>query len=105
MVSFIQNSSLHVSVHTPDGNFPRGDGFLGTVGPGHQQPGVFIDAIGMGRDRRRVDDSQSEVMALCREHHTVFHTLGLGRFMKMYAVYGIARYRAEAYGAGAEEGR
>ena len=64
-----------------------------------------VDAIGMGRDRRRVDDSQSEVMALCREHHTVFHTLGLGRFMKMYAVYGIARYRAEAYGAGAEEGR
>lgn len=64
-----------------------------------------VDAIGIGRDRRRVDDSQSEVMALCREHHTVFHTLGLGRFMKMYAVYGIARYRAEAYGAGAEEGR
>ncbi len=58
-----------------------------------------VDAIGMGRDRTTMDDSGHEIMALCREHHTAAHGLGRERFMRMYAVYGIERRRAEGYGA------
>lgn len=57
-----------------------------------------VDAIGMGNDRRRVDDGGYQVMALCREHHTAAHTMGRERFMRMYAVYGVERWRAEGYG-------
>lgn len=48
-----------------------------------------VDAIGMGRDRRKVDDSRSRKICLCRNHHTIAHTKGMGRFEQMYHVYGI----------------
>lgn len=54
-----------------------------------------MDAIGMGNDRRHYDDSQNEIIALCREHHTQAHSLGNARFMERYKVYGIKRYKAE----------
>lgn len=54
-----------------------------------------VDAIGMGNDRRHYDDSQNQVMALCREHHTIYHQRGRERFMGIYKVYGIERYRTE----------
>ncbi len=47
------------------------------------------DAIGMGNDRRRVDDSGYRKICLCREHHTAAHQMGVERFRKMYKVYGI----------------
>lgn len=47
------------------------------------------DAIGMGRDRRKIDDSEHRKICLCREHHTVAHQMGAERFRKMYKVYGI----------------
>lgn len=47
------------------------------------------DAIGMGRDRSKVDDSEHRKICLCREHHTVAHQMGVERFRKMYKVYGI----------------
>lgn len=43
-----------------------------------------VDAIGMGRDRRRVDDSDMEKWPLCREHHTEAHKLGKKTFAKKY---------------------
>ena len=52
-----------------------------------------VDAIGMGRDRRRVDDSRNEVAALCRLHHTIAHQKGWQQFMDLYRVYGIERFR------------
>ena len=53
-----------------------------------------VDAIGMGRDRKNYDDSENEIMALCREHHIQYHTIGRERFTKMYKVYGIGRRAA-----------
>lgn len=53
-----------------------------------------VDAIGMGNDRRNFDDSENEIIALCREHHTLAHSLGNARFMERYKVYGIKRYQA-----------
>ena len=47
------------------------------------------DAIGMGNDRRRVDDSSHKKICLCREHHTLAHQMGVARFRRMYKVYGI----------------
>ena len=47
------------------------------------------DAIGMGRDRTMVDDSDYRKICLCREHHTIAHQMGVLRFREMYKVYGI----------------
>lgn len=48
-----------------------------------------VDAIGMGNDRRKVDDSNYRKICLCREHHTIAHQRGMEVFVKMYKVYGI----------------
>ncbi len=48
------------------------------------------DAIGMGNDRHRVDDSAHKKICLCRTHHTIAHQVGVPRFREMYKVYGIA---------------
>lgn len=47
------------------------------------------DAIGMGNDRRTLDDSNHRKICLCREHHTIAHQRGVETFKKMYKVYGI----------------
>lgn len=47
------------------------------------------DAIGMGRDRTVVDDSDYRKICLCREHHTIAHQMGVLRFREMYKIYGI----------------
>ena len=47
------------------------------------------DAIGMGNDRTKVDDSSYKKICLCREHHTLAHSLGVIQFREMYKVYGI----------------
>ena len=48
-----------------------------------------VDAIGMGRDRTSIDDSQYRKMCLCRGHHTEYHTIGPEEFEKKYHVYGV----------------
>lgn len=47
------------------------------------------DAIGMGNDRRKVDDSMKRKTPLCRIHHTERHTIGEEAFNKKYHVYGV----------------
>lgn len=47
------------------------------------------DTIGMGNDRRTVDDTNHKKICLCRLHHTQAHQLGVIRFREMYKVYGI----------------
>ena len=47
------------------------------------------DAIGMGNNRKTLDDSKHKKICLCRLHHTKAHELGVDRFTKMYKVYGI----------------
>lgn len=55
------------------------------------QPGEIHheDAIGMGNDRRTVDDSGHRKICLCRLHHTLAHQMGVERFRRTYKVYGI----------------
>ena len=48
-----------------------------------------IDAIGMGRDRHQVDDSEYQKICLCRTHHTIAHQRGREEAERMYHVYGI----------------
>ena len=48
-----------------------------------------VETIGMGRDRKAVDESKNLKMALCREHHTEAHKTGLDTFNDKYHVYGI----------------
>lgn len=48
-----------------------------------------VDAIGMGRDRTKVDDSQNRKMCLCRKHHSEYHTIGAEEFEKKYHVFGV----------------
>jgi hypothetical protein len=48
-----------------------------------------VDTIGMGADRRTVDDSEYRKICLCRKHHTQAHTYGMTQFESRYKVYGI----------------
>lgn len=43
-----------------------------------------VDTIGMGRDRRKVDDSDYQKWPLCRKHHTEAHTIGVETFAAKY---------------------
>lgn len=47
------------------------------------------DAIGMGNDRKRYDDSLNRKICLCRTHHTEAHTIGREKFESKHKVYGI----------------
>lgn len=47
------------------------------------------DTIGMGNNRKTMDDSNHKKICLCRKHHTIAHQLGVIRFAEMYKVYGI----------------
>lgn len=47
------------------------------------------DAIGMGNDRTKIDDSEYRKICLCRMHHTLAHQMGIERFHHTYKVYGI----------------
>lgn len=48
-----------------------------------------VDAIGMGRDRQKVDDRNHKKICLCRMHHTISHQRGQDTFERMYHVHGI----------------
>lgn len=47
------------------------------------------DAIGMGNDRRKTDDSEYRKICLCRTHHALAHQKGNAAFEQTYKVYGI----------------
>ncbi len=47
------------------------------------------DAIGMGRDRNKADDSNLRKIALCPEHHAEAEQIGKVEFKKKYHVWGI----------------
>lgn len=48
-----------------------------------------VDAIGMGNNRRTLDDSKHKKICLCRECHTEIHKIGVETFCNKYKVYGI----------------
>lgn len=41
-------------------------------------------AVGKGRNRNKIDHTDNKVLALCREHHTEQHTIGMNTFNKKY---------------------
>lgn len=45
-----------------------------------------IQAVGMGRDRGKVGESQSIMLPLCRMHHNECHNSGAETFAKKYAL-------------------
>lgn len=48
-----------------------------------------VDTIGMGNDRKEIDDRDYRKICLCRTHHTMAHQYGMPRFEKAFKVYGI----------------
>lgn len=54
-------------------------------GEQHAQIAHF-EAVGMGRDRTRVDHTKHHVLALCDFHHREQHNVGWTEFMKKYVV-------------------
>ena len=48
-----------------------------------------VDTIGMGRNRKTVDDSGNEKTCLCRVHHSEAHTIGWESFAKKHHVVGV----------------
>lgn len=48
-----------------------------------------VDAIGKGRNRKDYDDSGHRKMALCREHHSEAHNIGVDSFEAKYHVFGV----------------
>lgn len=48
-----------------------------------------VDTIGMGNNRKELDDSDKRKMCLCRLHHTLAHQRGQKAFDEMYKVYGV----------------
>ena len=50
-----------------------------------------VDALGMGADRKTIDDSKHRIMCLCRKHHTLAHNTVKEKFFNMYHVYGIVK--------------
>lgn len=47
-----------------------------------------IDAIGMGNDRTTTDHRGREMIALCREHHQLAHSMGWPSFSQLFHVQG-----------------
>lgn len=48
-----------------------------------------VDTIGMGRNRKTVDDSKHRKICLCRKHHSEAHQIGMDAFEQNYHVYGV----------------
>ncbi len=48
-----------------------------------------VDVVGTGRDRTSINHLGLRAIALCRKHHTAFHTMGEYEFNKKYHCYGI----------------
>lgn len=43
-----------------------------------------LDAVGMGNNRNKIDNSRRELLPLCRRHHSEYHTIGHDEFMQKY---------------------
>ena len=47
---------------------------------------AHVEAVGAGRDRRKIDNTQHHFMMLCRDHHAEQHQIGIETFMKKYHI-------------------
>lgn len=48
-----------------------------------------VDAIGAGRNRRKIDHTKHHLMCLCYKHHTESHKIGQQTFMQKHHVIGV----------------
>ena len=48
-----------------------------------------VDAVGLGRDRTKIDHTKHRLIALCTKHHHMAHTIGWLTFKEIYFVDGI----------------
>lgn len=48
-----------------------------------------VDTVGMGRDRRKVDNTENRLIALCHRHHREVHQVGQETFDQKHMVQGI----------------
>lgn len=48
-----------------------------------------VDTIGMGNNRKNIDDSDHRKICLCRKHHSEAHNMGMTAFEEKHKVYGI----------------
>lgn len=44
------------------------------------------DAVGSGRDRTKIDNTDNRFLALCREHHNLAHDMGHDTFIRKYCL-------------------
>lgn len=47
---------------------------------------AHFEAVGMGRNRKKISHADFRFMALCREHHNEQHRIGLKEFLKKYVI-------------------
>lgn len=50
----------------------------------HHADIAHYEAVGAGRNRKKIDHSKHRFMALCRKHHNEQHTIGIETFMKKH---------------------
>lgn len=55
---------------------------------------AHVQAVGVGRNRKKIDHSKHEFMCLCREHHNEQHTIGIDTFIRKHHL-GIIKLNAE----------
>lgn len=55
-----------------------------------------LDAVGMGNNRQHYDDSENEIIALCRIHHTMAHARGRESFCNLYHVFGVPKMSVDS---------
>ena len=47
---------------------------------------AHVEAVGAGRDRRKIDHTKHHFMMLCRDHHAEQHQIGIETFMQKYHI-------------------
>ena len=47
---------------------------------------AHVQTVGMGRNRTKINHTGMYIMSLCREHHTLQHTIGLTTFMETFHI-------------------
>ena len=47
---------------------------------------AHVEAVGSGRNRKKIDHTKHHLMCLCRKHHNMQHEMGINSFMELYHI-------------------
>lgn len=47
---------------------------------------AHVEAVGAGRNRKKIDHTKHHLMCLCRKHHQLQHTIGIKEFIERYHI-------------------